>query len=639
MVVVLGTVPLVLMQTIINRTVQENLLKNTTILTQGILDQSQQHINLLLLDLDTSINRIINDSELKSQLEREGLSIETLKKLEEIKDNNGIISSLVLVDIDPEKESVLFSLNTLKYRILDKVSKKNFLDSQQASLLKENNDRILWLGSPPNGINDAIPSIWTYRILKTETSTYIIAGSLDREKLLAFISSIGASARSDVLLITTDNIVYPYDDQFFNYSFTARALQRSSEGRYNIIYDERETPEGHEKLMIQVYTDPLFFYNLLIITPQGTLLRGFESIVRTANFTLLFLAIGSISLGLLLVYFLHRRIQTFIVAVHKIGEGLYDFRIPGKALMIQEDISLTRAITEMSSEIENSRNMLKYANENLEKIVSERTHELQKSLNELHMTRQSLIHSEKMADLGRQGAKTAHEINNPLSVAITAISHLASTEREINKHFQENKLTKSEFSSLISTAEEVSEIVMRNLKHATDLTTGFKNFASDQSREEEKEIRLENYINEIIKSFSYKLKRTPFSIEFNCSKDLEILTDPSIIYQTMTNLINNSLLHGFNEKKEGLITINIEEKDNCIIIVYTDDGNGISKENLSQLYKPFFTTKADQGGTGLGLNIIKDLIEEKLNGTIECSSKLGHGTKFIISFPVKRKPT
>ena len=637
LVVVLGTVPLVFMQTIVNRTVQENIFQNTTILTQGVLDQSHRYINLLLKQLDTHIDEIIKSEDLRILIDGDGLTSPTIKELLKAKNQSTVISSLVLVNLNEEEESVLITTGENRYKYLKNDIIKNFLNSQQAILLKENHSRILWLGTPPTGINDAIPSMWTYRYFKTEEAEYIIAASIDREELLSFLASISASSRSDVLLISSDNSIYPYNNDFFDYSFAAKALSRSVQGRFNILYDERETPDGIEKLMIQFYSDPTYFYNLIVLSPQRTLLRGFESIVQTTTLTLFILAVSSITLGSILVYFINKRINTFILAVYDIAKGKYKITLPTSRVQVQEDLILTSAILEMAEEIEKSRNVLKYANENLEQSVQERTAELKKSINELHMTRQSLLHSEKMAGLGRQGAKIAHEMSNPLSVAITASSHLASTVKEINRKFEEGKLTKSDFLSLSSIAGEVSEIIQRNLKHASMMTKGFKDFASDQSREERRTIRIKHYIEEIIKGFSYKLKKTSYVLELNCDEELEILTDPSIIYQTFTNLINNSILHGFEGRETGLINIQIESIDDQIKIIYKDDGKGISSENITQLYKPFFTTKADKGGTGLGLNIIKDLIEIELDGSIECTSTLGEGTQFVITFPISKE--
>ena len=77
--------------------------------------------------------------------------------------------------------------------------------------------------------------------------------------------------------------------------------------------------------------------------------------------------------------------------------------------------------------------------------------------------------------------------------------------------------------------------------------------------------------------------------------------------------------------------------NNKIIILYKDYGHGISKKNLAKIFNPFFTTKRDDGGSGLGLSIIYNLITTKLNGTIKCESTEENGTEFIISLPKEIK--
>ncbi|MBI9096916.1 MAG: HAMP domain-containing histidine kinase [Spirochaetaceae bacterium] len=635
-VVILSTVPLILMRTVVNRTVEDNILKNTTILTQGILNQSQKYMNLQLKELEEDISNILLDKILLEIINKEGLSENSRLRIQHFKDKSRI-SSLAIINLDRNEDSLLLSTGSNRFRYLDDESKDRFLSSQQAEILRENHSKVLWLGSAPKGINDAIPSLWTYRFFKTNSSSFIIAGSLDKDEIVRFLAEIGLSSRSDALLLSSDNSIYPPGHEFFSYSFASEALSRSIDERYNIIYDTRETAEGTEQLMIQVYSDPVYFYNLIIITPQISLLRGYKTIDRTTSLTLLILAISSITFGLLFIYIINKRIKTYISAVNDITNGIYKIKLRHSGFLIKEDMTITNALQTMAGEIEKNRNALKYTNENLEFNIKERTEELDKSLNELHMTRQSLIHSEKMASMGRQGAKLAHEMNNPLSVAITASSHLTSTVKDINKKFNEGKLAKSDFITLTKTAEEVSVIIQRNLQHASKLTNRFKSFASDQSREEKRTIKIEHYIREIINSYSYKLKEPDYIIELHCDENLEIFTDSSIIYQTITNLINNTILHGFEGRNRGKITIDVKKSDDHLWIIYKDDGKGISEDIISQLYKPFFTTKADDGGTGLGLNIIKDLIETELDGSIECYSTPGEGAQFSISFPLRRE--
>jgi signal transduction histidine kinase len=96
------------------------------------------------------------------------------------------------------------------------------------------------------------------------------------------------------------------------------------------------------------------------------------------------------------------------------------------------------------------------------------------------------------------------------------------------------------------------------------------------------------------------------------------------------------LIHGYDDKDSGKISLDFKISDSSLIFIYKDDGKGISKENLTKIFNPFFTTNREQGGSGLGLNILYNIITQKLNGTIECKSKLGKGVVFFIKIPRKQ---
>ena len=97
----------------------------------------------------------------------------------------------------------------------------------------------------------------------------------------------------------------------------------------------------------------------------------------------------------------------------------------------------------------------------------------------------------------------------------------------------------------------------------------------------------------------------------------------------------NSLIHGFKDIKKGNIDIYVQKIDNNIEIIYEDDGIGINKTNLKKIFDPFFTTNREGGGSGLGLNIVYNIITNGLNGNIKVTSEINKGTKFIITFPIK----
>ncbi len=163
-----------------------------------------------------------------------------------------------------------------------------------------------------------------------------------------------------------------------------------------------------------------------------------------------------------------------------------------------------------------------------------------------------------------------------------------------------------------------------NLQKTAHLVKSFKQVAVDQSTEEKRKFNLKDYLNEVLFSLSPITQKTNLSIILNCDENLVINSYPGAFSQVISNLIINSIRHGYKEKQVGTILI-IASK-----YIYKDDGCGISKENLEKIFDPFFTTNRKAGGTGLGLNIIQNIIVKNLNGTITCMSEKNHGVEFTI---------
>jgi signal transduction histidine kinase len=105
------------------------------------------------------------------------------------------------------------------------------------------------------------------------------------------------------------------------------------------------------------------------------------------------------------------------------------------------------------------------------------------------------------------------------------------------------------------------------------------------------------------------------------------------MYQILNNLVNNSLKHGFEHRESGTISIMVNQADDNIIIIYTDNGKGIDDEILEKIYDPFVTTKRNSGGNGLGMHIVFNLITQLFKGKIECQSSIDNGVKFTITLP------
>jgi len=272
-------------------------------------------------------------------------------------------------------------------------------------------------------------------------------------------------------------------------------------------------------------------------------------------------------------------------------------------------------------------------NAELENKVYARTQELEASVENLQMTQRQLVEQEKMASLGELVAGVAHEINTPIGVGITAVSHLVESIDRINKAFNSGTLTKKQFSDMLSAILESAGIVESNLRRAADLVKAFKSVAVDQSSAEPRIFSLKAYIQDILTSLRPKLKRTQHEIALNIADDIELYCDPGVISQIVTNLIMNSLHHAFISSDAGKIEISATKLEDALLLTYEDDGQGIESHILKRLFDPFVTTKRGQGGSGLGTHIIYNLVTQGLGGRIQCISEVGKGTRFEIILP------
>jgi signal transduction histidine kinase len=252
--------------------------------------------------------------------------------------------------------------------------------------------------------------------------------------------------------------------------------------------------------------------------------------------------------------------------------------------------------------------------------------------NELHETRGQLVESEKMASLGGLVAGVAHEINTPLGISVTAASHLSDRLGIFKQRYQDGKLTRSEFDSFIAEADASSDLVGRNLQRASELVRSFKRVAADQSHEELRQFKLIHYLEEICHSLSPQLNVKGHQVSIEGDADITVNTYPGILAQVITNLVINSDIHGFEGRQNGQIRMTIELDEARVILVYTDDGIGITEAQRPKVFEPFYTTKRNAGGIGLGLNICYSLVNQKLQGIISCEAS-DSGARFVLQFP------
>lgn len=297
---------------------------------------------------------------------------------------------------------------------------------------------------------------------------------------------------------------------------------------------------------------------------------------------------------------------------------------------------ILQSLTNISTQKEQEQELL--ANkELLEERVQQRAKELEQSFKQLAQTHTQLLESKKMASLGSLVAGVAHEINTPIGICVTAASHLSDSTHNTKVDLNEDKLTKSKLNRYIDSAEQSCNLISSNLERAAELISSFKQVAVDQSSERYRVFFIKEYVHEVLVSLTPKIKAANICIQFDCEDDFEIKSSPSAISQILTNFITNSIAHAFKDDDDGKISISVKEDGGLIKITYLDNGCGIPDTHLDMIFEPFFTTKRGQGGSGLGLHIVYNLVHQSLKGSLTCSGNQSEGTCFEVTFPKELK--
>jgi len=246
-----------------------------------------------------------------------------------------------------------------------------------------------------------------------------------------------------------------------------------------------------------------------------------------------------------------------------------------------------------------------------------------------------LLESEKMAALGSLVAGVAHEINTPVGIGVTAASHLQERIEHYHGLYDSGKLRRSEFEAFLQESGDSARMIMSNLDKAAQLIQGFKGVAVDQTGEGRRQFDLKQYLDEVLLSLRPEFKRTGHTVTLSCDEGILVDSYPGAVSHTITNLVMNSLIHGFDGREKGEITIEAEADGENATLVFSDNGVGMTKEIRRQIYDPFFTTRRGQGGSGLGMHVVYNSVTNSLGGSISCASSPGEGATFTIEFPLR----
>ncbi|MGJ8680703.1 sensor histidine kinase [Paraglaciecola sp.] len=276
---------------------------------------------------------------------------------------------------------------------------------------------------------------------------------------------------------------------------------------------------------------------------------------------------------------------------------------------------------------------------NLELKVSERTEELHQSNQELEnaiikleSAQDKLVEAKKMAALGVMVSGVAHEVNTPLGVCVTAVSHVQNIAVDLFNKFDKKVLKNSDFERFRKDVTTGTDLISTNLNRAAELVKSFKKVAVEQSSETASTFLFDEFMCDVVKATAPNLKNKPIELHVNCTPNMELRSYPGVISQILIGFIMNSLTHAFEKEQVGNIWIEVEnDKSDKVRICYKDDGKGINPKDIDQVFEPFFTTSRHQGNAGLGLNIIYNLVTQKLKGEI-LVNKPEIGVEFVLTF-------
>lgn len=326
-----------------------------------------------------------------------------------------------------------------------------------------------------------------------------------------------------------------------------------------------------------------------------------------------------VSINILLVGYLN---QTGVV-YHHVGQGKLSSAITSVIIFTV----IAAAIKLVWNDLKSAFKELKTYKEQLEVIVEERTQALTESQNKLN-------ESEKMAALGRLVAGLAHEINTPIGVAMTASSHINEQNKKVKTSVAQASLTKTQLESYLAQLDESANLVNANLFRAAELIADFKKVSVMTSHERKSNFNIAEVIETTLQTLQPVLKENDIALTLKLSSSSDIYRDPANLIQTLNNLVLNSIHHGFDESESGnAITVTVTEDLRNLIILYQDNGSGISDEVKQHIFEPFYTTKRNNGGTGLGMHIVYNMVTQGLRGEIAIGSP-DRGAEFKLTIPL-----
>jgi C4-dicarboxylate-specific signal transduction histidine kinase len=301
---------------------------------------------------------------------------------------------------------------------------------------------------------------------------------------------------------------------------------------------------------------------------------------------------------------------------------------------VKTHVHLYRIQQHLESLVEARTRELNALNTELEDRVLDRTAELTRTMDKLTRTQTELIQSAKLASLGFMVAGVAHELNTPVGNALMATSTLTDLQRVFEASLEKG-ITRSALNAYLDSVRELTALAERNLQRTVKLINNFKQVAVDQTSEQRRSFNLDELVRATILNLHQLHTKSYCNLTCDIPEGIHFHSFPGAIEQILANFIHNAYKHAFLGRDFG--NMHLQAKligENSVRITFSDDGVGIAEEHISKIFDPFFTTKLGQGGSGLGLSIVQNIVTGVLGGHIEVHSTIGVGTEFVLELPL-----
>jgi len=356
---------------------------------------------------------------------------------------------------------------------------------------------------------------------------------------------------------------------------------------------------------------------------------------QIANLTLAIALQVALTLAILFWVFerrLIRPVKDLLDALRHMARG--DLSTPVPQPVRRDELgTLALGLDQLRQQMADSWGQIQTLNGNLERRVQERTQALQNALDQLQAAQNEVERSERMAALGAMVAGISHELNTPIGNSLTVASTLSDLSADFRQHSQTG-LTRKALQDFVDANAEASGMLMRNLHRAAELIASFKQVAVDRTLAQRRAFMLDEVLQETLTTLVAVLRRKGHTIKAQLEPQIQMDSFPGQLGQVLTNLVHNADLHGLEGRTDGHIQVAARRlSDTEVEIRVSDNGKGIPPDHQRRVFDPFFTTKMGRGGTGLGLHIVHNLVENVLGGQIRVESTPGEGATFVVTLP------